>query len=134
MNRLLAYNFGICDKIYCVEFLVRKKGEREYGVQNMKRLFFLVFFMFFAFKCFAESGVQERFSNGQKYLLRLPQGYTATEKRYPLLIAIHWFRGNASQTVNEWGFVANKNGCILVCPEFADGYQILKKPKQLNIS
>jgi len=89
----------------------------------MKRLFFLVFFMLFTFKCFAESGVQERFSNGQKYLLRLPQGYTAAEKRYPLLIAIHWFRGNASQAVNEWGFVANKNGCILVCPEFADGYQ-----------
>ena len=91
-------------------------------MQNMKRLSFLVFFMLFAFKCFAESGVQEKFSNGQKYLLQLPKGYNTTE-RYPLLIAIHWLHGNASEQINEWKFIANKNGYILVSPEFVDGYQ-----------
>lgn len=63
-------------------------------------------------------------SRSQKYYLQLPSRYDGL-KKYPLFIAIHWLDGTAMQQINEWKFLAQKNGYILLCPQFNAGYQRL---------
>lgn len=56
------------------------------------------------------------------YIIQLPSKYSV-EKKYPLFIAVHWYTGTAQQQLDEWKFLVNKSGYILLCPQFSDGYQ-----------
>ena len=97
-------------------------------------LFFILFFPFLT--CFAQDvGIKERTlesDEGQRYLVRLPVRYNS-EKLHPLFIAIHWLNGTALQQVDEWKFLCNKNGYILVCPQFSEGYQHIRKKEDLRL-
>jgi predicted esterase len=79
--------------------------------------------------CFAQGPeLIERTLKGnvsQKYILQLPGRY-ASENKYPLFIAVHWFNGTAQQQINEWKFLANKKSYILLAPQFSEGYQTLR--------
>lgn len=97
------------------------------------RIFFIIFCYLCSFlsECFAQAAPQllERFLGSdasQRYLIQLPSGYRA-DKKYTVFIAIHWYTGTAEQQVNEWKFYANKEKYILLCPQFADGYQLFQQ-------
>jgi predicted esterase len=103
----------------------------------MKKLIILIYFIFFVQGvCSAQDfQVIERFLNDnprQKYLIQLPKDYSL-DKTYPLFIAIHWFKGNAKQQVDEWKFFTNKEKYILLCPEFRNGYQRLKQAEDKKL-
>lgn len=70
----------------------------------------------------------ERFLKGsrsQRYYLRLPNGYSP-DKKYPLFIVIHGYKLTGKTPFNIWRWYTNKEGYVLVCPTFKDGYQWLK--------
>ena len=79
--------------------------------------------------CYGENPqlIKKSLSNhsAQKYLVQLPKNYSS-EAKFPLFIAIHWLQGTALQQVSEWKFLTNKAGYILLCPDFADGYQTFR--------
>jgi len=58
-------------------------------------------------------------------MVYVPQNYKET-KKYPLLIAIHWNEGSASQQIDQWGNYANQNYFIILSPQFHFGYQWLR--------
>ncbi|MFH0856102.1 MAG: dienelactone hydrolase family protein [Candidatus Omnitrophota bacterium] len=93
----------------------------------MKRILLLICMLLIAQKVFAQSETLDRVLRndpGQKYLVQLPRQYT-TEHAFPVLVAIHWYSGTAEQQINEWGFLAQKDSYILICPQFSEGYQRL---------
>lgn len=95
----------------------------------VKRIALLLIIFFSSILCFAQNcEMQEKTlqsDSKQKYILQLPICYNS-KNRYSLFIAIHWLNGTARQQINEWKFLANKNKYILLCPQFAEGYQKLR--------
>lgn len=96
----------------------------------MKKSILLLILFFPTFLCFAQNvEMKERnlqSDSKQMYILQLPIHYNP-ENKYPLFIAIHWLNGTARQQINEWRFLANKNKYILLCPQFNEGYQQLRR-------
>jgi len=60
-----------------------------------------------------------------KYLVHVPQNYNPA-KKYPLLIAVHRKGGPAIDQYDQWNFFSNRDGFILLCPQFFGGYQLFK--------
>ena len=93
-----------------------------------KNIIFLCMFLI-SQDIFAQSETLERVLRNdpaQKYLIQLPRHYTA-QAAFPVLIAVHWHSGTAEQQINEWGFLAQKDSYILICPQFLEGYQRLER-------
>ena len=96
----------------------------------MKKIIFsIIILLLFLQVCFAQNTgvIQKVLKNNptQGYVLLLPRKYTA-ENKAPLLIVIHWYQGTAIQQIDEWKFFAQKNGYILLSPQFGEGYQRLE--------
>jgi poly(3-hydroxybutyrate) depolymerase len=95
----------------------------------MKKYIFLIITLLFLLQiCFAQNtgAMQRALKNdpAQGYVLQLPRKYSA-ENKAPLLIVVHWYQGTAMQQIDEWRFLAQKNGYILLAPQFTEGYQRL---------
>lgn len=64
-------------------------------------------------------------NHNQKYYLYLPERY-APDKKWPLFIGIHGSGGNGRDSISIWKDYADKEGFILVCPNFSKGYEGLR--------
>lgn len=64
-------------------------------------------------------------NHNQKYYLYLPERYTP-DKKWPLFIGIHGASGNGRDSISIWKDYADKEGFILVCPNFSKGYEGLR--------
>lgn len=61
----------------------------------------------------------------QTYYFYLPKKYSSA-KKWPLFIGIHGYRRNGMDAMDDWKEYADREGFILVGPNFRDGYQRLE--------
>ncbi|MCK5306601.1 MAG: hypothetical protein KAJ66_05645 [Candidatus Omnitrophica bacterium] len=61
----------------------------------------------------------------QTYYIYLPKKYSPS-KEWPLFIGIHGLGADGKQSIDLWREFADGEGFILVCPNFGDGYALLR--------